>query len=272
MPNMKKVDPFIKWAGGKRWLIRNYSELLPREFNRYYEPFLGSGAVFFHLLPAKATLSDVNIDLIETYKSIRDDWKIVYDLLVEHDEKHSKDYYYEIRNSESSDRFIRSAQFIYLNRTCFNGIYRVSKSGKFNVPIGSRNSVLHNTDNFEIISEVLKNASFYTDDFKRTIGKSKEGDLLFADPPYTVSHNKNGFIQYNEKIFAWEDQVKLASSLKAAKLRGVKIVMTNANHQAVRDLYSTDGFEIIHVSRFSSISADPGKRKKYDEIVIRANI
>ncbi len=268
----KKTSPFIKWAGGKRWFISNYQYLLPKEFNRYIEPFLGGGAVFFYLQPQKAIISDINKELIITYKAIKKNWKIVLQYLQIHKENHCKDYYYEQRKLQYTDEYQIAARLIYLNRTCFNGIYRVNKDGKFNVPIGTNDSVIYDTDDFESVMKVLKSANIFNDDFVKTIGKSREGDFIFADPPYTVRHNTNGFLQYNEKIFSWSDQLRLAQSLNRAKNRGVKIVSTNANHPSVVELYEANNFEIIEVSRYSSISADPKNRKQYGEIIIRANI
>lgn len=272
MDKLKKVTPFVKWAGGKRWLISNYTDVFPKEYNKYIEPFLGGGAVYFYLNPTKAILSDINKELIITYNALKKDYLKVIKYLELHNTRHSKEYYYIIREQEYVDEYRIAARLIYLNRTCFNGIYRVNKSGKFNVPIGSNNEVLYEKDNFEDIMKRLKKAQIFNDDFGKTIGKAREGDLIFADPPYTVRHNSNGFIQYNEKIFSWDDQLRLLKSLSKAKDRGVKIIATNANHQSIVNLYIEQGFKIKEVSRYSSISASSKDRKQYGEIIILANV
>ena len=141
-----KTKPFLKWAGGKRWFVTNHSDLLPQSFNRYIEPFLGSGAVFFHLQPQNALLGDSNKELVDTYRAIKSEWKLVYRYLRAHHTKHSKEYYYQIRKSRPISSASKAARFIYLNRTCWNGLYRVNLSGVFNVPIGTKSTVVFADD------------------------------------------------------------------------------------------------------------------------------
>lgn len=267
-----KVTPFLKWAGGKRWLIKKYPEYFATEFNRYFEPFLGSGVVFFHLQPKFAVLNDTNKDLMESYKAIKNNWKKVYTLLSEHHKNHCKDYYYDIRSTNYHTLEERAAKMIYLNRTCFNGIYRVNKKGEFNVPIGSKTQVLLKTDDFQRTSEILKGIELLNTDFEKVIDCSSEGDFVFVDPPYTVRHNSNGFIKYNEVLFSWEDQERLAKCLNKAKNRGVKILMTNAAHSSIRQLYEPNGFNIEAVSRYSSIAANKKSRSNYQELLVFGNL
>lgn len=270
-PTQDHVLPFLKWPGGKRWFVSNYADLLPSQYNRYIEPFLGGGSVFFYLKPEQSILGDKNIELITTYKSIRNDWISLEKLLGKHQKKHSDAYYYKIREQMPTDRVEQAARFIYLNRTCFNGIYRVNLSGKFNVPKGEREVVIFETDDFEGVSRLLANVDLRVADFEELVNEACKNDLIFADPPYTVRHNQNGFVKYNETLFSWEDQERLAESLARAKKRGVKIVSTNANSPSIRELYEKKGFDLKTVSRFSSISADPKSRKQFDELVILAN-
>lgn len=264
------LTPFLKWAGGKRWFVQKYDAFLPKKYNRYIEPFLGGGSVFFHLQPQEAILGDVNPDLIATYNGIKNDWKGLYQLLHEHQRKHCDEYYYHIRSSQPVNAIERAAKFIYLNRTCFNGIYRVNLKGEFNVPRGSKDSVTLDSDNFEQLAELLKGALVQVADFEELIDLAKEGDLVFADPPYTVRHNLNGFIKYNEKLFSWEDQIRLANALTRARSRGVQIVSTNANHESLRELYSDRSFQFETVSRYSSISAKSTSRNQFEELVVKA--
>jgi DNA adenine methylase len=267
---MLMIDPFLKWAGGKRWFVASFSKIFPKEYNRYVEPFLGSGAVFFSLNPKKAILADTNGELIDTYKALKADWQSVYELLKVHQKHHAKDYYYKIRSSKPELRSARAARFIYLNRTCWNGLYRVNLKGQFNVPIGTKNKVIMETDNFQKIAQRLKNAQLCKSDFGHIIDATIRNDFLFVDPPYTINHSDNGFIKYNEKLFSWNDQIRLCKCLLKAKQRGVHIVLTNAPHESIYDLYS-GSFKCSSVRRSSVIAADPSNRKKCEELIITSN-
>lgn len=268
LKNKSTVAPFLKWAGGKRWFIRNYTELLPTTYNRYIEPFLGGGSVFFHLRPKNALLGDVNSDVIAAYEGLKTNWQFLKRSLQYHQRVHSDNHYYKVRDTVPRDLLQQASRMIYLNRTCFNGIYRVNLNGKFNVPRGSKNKVLFEDDDFEGTSRLLKNANIRLADFEVLINEANKGDLIFADPPYTVRHNMNGFIKYNEKLFSWNDQERLAKALIRAKLRGALIVSTNANHVSIRELYEDEGFHIQPVSRYSSISASAESRKQFEELIL----
>lgn len=258
----------MKWAGGKRWFVQTHPEFLPGVFNTYIEPFLGGGSVYFHLGPRRAILGDANPDLICAYHGVQAFPREVEEQLRRHHAKHNSEYYYQVRDSEPDNLPERAARVIYLNRTCFNGIYRVNRLGKFNVPVGSRSQVVFETDDFSATSRLLRSARIYLSDFERTIERAKEGDLIFADPPYTVRHNNNGFVKYNENLFSWTDQIRLAEALRRARDHGVMVVSTNAAHDTVRELYEPHGFETRVVSRFSAIAADATKRKTFDELVV----
>ncbi|MDP7320861.1 MAG: Dam family site-specific DNA-(adenine-N6)-methyltransferase [Bacteriovoracaceae bacterium] len=261
--------PFLKWAGGKRWLSSRDDTLLAiPEYNRYIEPFLGSGAMFFKESPRKAILNDLNQDLIVTYKALKEDWRKVYQVLKRYHKLHNKDFYYEIRASKPRTKFSIAAKFIYLNRTCFNGIYRVNLKGEFNVPIGTKTNVVLPTDDFNEISKLLNKAILKSGDFEPVINMAKEGDFLFVDPPYTVKHAYNGFVKYNEKLFSWEDQVRLKEALVRASDRGAFIMMTNAFHESIRKLYWGTGFSKAIVDRNSVVAASPEDRGVYSEYLI----
>lgn len=264
------VLPFLKWAGGKRWLTFSYPELLQQPFNRYIEPFLGSGAVFFHLAPQSALLADRNADLIETYQAIKDDWRRVIKELQKHNRNHSRRYYYTVRCLKPRNPYTRAARFIYLNRTCWNGLYRVNLRGEFNVPVGTKSSALLDTDDFEAIANLLSNVELRASDFEYIIDLARTGDLIFVDPPYTVKHNLNGFIKYNETLFSWDDQIRLKNALMRAKARGAKILVTNAYHASVKRLYKDLG-EMIVLKRPSVIAAHPEHRKFCEELIIRVS-
>lgn len=265
------IKPFLKWAGGKRWFVHSYAHLLPHKFNRYIEPFLGSGAIFFAVQPSISILGDSNPDLIETYQAIKDNWKLVVRYLKQHQSKHSLQHYYMVRSSHLRSPYSRAARFIYLNRTCWNGLYRVNRSGQFNVPIGTRSTVIFEDDCFDDIAEALQFAQLYPRDFEDLIDMAEEGDLLFIDPPYTVRHNNNAFIKYNEKLFSWEDQKRLFQALKRAKKRRVQVVGTNAYHSSIIEMYKST-FSTKMVTRSSCMAAIPSARKKFEELVFYAEV
>ncbi|WP_205325002.1 Dam family site-specific DNA-(adenine-N6)-methyltransferase [Glycomyces sp. YM15] len=260
--------PFLRWAGGKRWFVQHYAHLIPNGFDRYVEPFLGSGAVYFHLGPQRAILTDANCDLITAFRGIRARPVAVMRHLTEHQRRHSAAYYRQIRASNPPLLSERAARIIYLNRTCFNGVYRVNLHGRFNVPMGDRSTIVYDTDDFRSLARTLGDAELGVADFETTIDRTGYGDLVYADPPYTVRHNNNGFIKYNETLFSWDDQERLAKCLTRAAERGVKVLATNAAHDSVRELYADHGFTLTEVSRFSPIAASARDRKQYTEIVI----
>jgi len=152
MGDVVQLVPFLKWPGGKRWLVSRYGYFFPRHFRRYIEPFLGGGSVYFYLQPNNSLLGDINQELINAYCAVRDNWKKIEKLLHFHQANHCNDYYYFMRESQPSDPIEKAARFIYLNRTCFNGVYRVNQDGKFNVPKGTKDSVVLGTDNFKEIA------------------------------------------------------------------------------------------------------------------------
>jgi DNA adenine methylase len=268
----KKVDgpviPFLKWAGGKRWFTERHLDLLPENYERYIEPFLGSGAVFFSEKPTSAVLSDLNPDLIATYRAVRDNPTEIQALLQLHHNSHDKIYYYKVRGEKPKDELALAAWFLYLNRTCFNGLYRVNLKNEFNVPIGTKTQVVLPTDNFDLISKRLSNVELACVDFEETIDQAGSGDFVFVDPPYTVKHNLNGFIKYNQKIFSWEDQVRLRDAIVRAVNRGAKVMITNANHQSVRELYQDIG-EQKALARSSVLAASANFRANVDELMVR---
>lgn len=266
--NTQKINPFLKWAGGKRWLVQDHPYLIPLNFKRYIEPFLGSAALFFHLQPEQAVLSDTNQELIDAYKAIRDYPVEVNRQLKIHHRLHSEDYYYKVRSSTPRTPHTKAACFIYLNRTCWNGLYRVNLDGQFNVPVGTKTNVILETDDFEAVAKILKKVEFHCDDFEKIIDAAEEGDFVFADPPYTVKHNINGFVKYNERLFAWGDQVRLRDALFRAKERGVKILATNAAHDSLRELYK-GYFDFEEKSRRSTIASKAWRRGTYDELIVR---
>lgn len=267
--NKEPLSSFLKWPGGKRWLLKKLPEIFSIQFNNYYEPFLGSGAVFFHLCPKESVLSDVNEELINLFVQMRDHPQELAKQLEAHQKKHSKTYYYEIRDKNYVSSMERAGRFLYLNRTCFNGMYRENKNGKFNVPIGTKDNCIYDIDKFDHYSNALKNAELMTCDFRSTIKKAGSGDLLFVDPPYTIGQaQQNSFIKYNSKLFSWNDQEDLCSEIVAARNRGVIIISTNAYCDELLEMYKKEGFYVQPIEKKSTISGVIDKRRKTTELLI----
>lgn len=261
------VQPFLKWAGGKRWLVGSHSYLFPPTFERYLEPFLGSAAVFFHLKPKKAVLGDANRSLINCYQAIKEDWKLVQSSLNDFARAHSDEFYYKIRSKRFRSGHREAARFIYLNRTCFNGIYRENLQGVFNVPRGSKQRVILPDDDFAEVANRLTDVRFVAGDFEVLLSSSGKGDFIFIDPPYTVRHNFNGFVKYNQHIFSWNDQVRLREAVVKAAERGASCLVTNADHKSIHELYSGVG-ETFRLRRNSIIGASAHTRGACTEAAV----
>ena len=263
--------PFLKWPGGKRWLAPKIKQRIGKIDGTYYEPFLGSAAVFFAMAPENAVLADVNEDLIELYEAMRDSPALLHERLSVHHAKHDTDYYYETRAACPSDAIDRAARMLYLNRTCFNGIWRVNRQGEFNVPVGTKTNVVFDDESFSEIAEALEGTALLVQDFEQTIEMAGKGDVVYADPPYTVAHNENGFLKYNDKIFSWSDQIRLRNALRAALQRGARVLVSNANHNSIQKLYRLFGSRDV-VLRHSVIAGAREKRAPTSELLISAGL
>src|SRR5579859_6602129 len=240
----KRIQPLLKWPGGKRGLCESILSLFPREYGRYWEPFLGGGAIFFALNPPTASLSDKNEDLIETYSVVRDEPNKLIQKLRRM--KNSEGDYYRIRANRPADSVAKAARFIYLCTLAFNGIHRYNLRGEFNVPYGFKTH-LSVCDSQRILacSAKLNRKTLRHGDFESILEGAGEGDLVYLDPPYTVAHNNNGFVKYNASIFSWQDQKRLAKAAKGARERGCYVIVSNADHSCVRELYRGFRCEII---------------------------
>jgi len=261
------ADPFLKWPGGKRWLARQIDSLLPSAYERYLEPFLGGGAVFFHLSPRRAILSDSNKELINVYRCLRDHVEEIDERLASLQRRHCEAVYYRTRAMAPIDPVGRALRFIYLNRTCFNGIYRVNLKGEFNVPMGTKDLIEYPKDYLNGVAATLRRASIRKLDFEKAIDMATAGDFVYLDPPYTVMHNNNNFVKYNARLFSWEDQIRLAAAIKRAAGRGAAIMLSNADHQHVRELYKGFGYH-RSVNRASILAAEPQHRRITTELIV----
>lgn len=263
--------PFLRWAGGKTWLTKILKEYLPTQINNYHEPFLGGGAIFIFLksnglINGNSYLSDSNEELINSYEQLKQfPNKLICSLK---NLKNTQDDYYEIRSNKPLLAIPKAARFIYLNKTSFNGLYRVNLKGEYNVPYGHKKSNnLYNYDNIEAVSKLLdESVSFLNTDFYACIDNVSKGDLVFLDPPYTVAHDNNGFVQYNQKIFRWKDQERLLELIKEINNREAYYILTNAAHFSIKDLFSSEANR-YKVSRSSTIGGKGATRAKVSEYI-----
>lgn len=269
--NSNKIKPFLKWAGGKRWLVPILRKVAPANIDNYFEPFVGSGAIFFSLSHKRAHLSDTNAELIETYHAVKNQPKLVYRYLLKHQRSHCKQYYYETRAKRARSSASQAARVIYLNRTCFNGLYRVNRDGIFNVPKGSKDTVIFPDDDFNEYSSWLTMTELSVSNFEESIDKAinlgPKGSFVYIDPPYVVNHNRNGFLKYNENLFTWEDQLRLYQKCLELYEAGVPFVMSNADHSSIRELYGR-AFQIYKLDRKSVLSGNKAFRKPVSEILV----
>jgi DNA adenine methylase len=267
----RRVDPFLKWAGGKRRLRESILPHLPLPASdrRYFEPFLGGGAVFFSLLPKQAILSDLNPELIEAFIAVRDDVESVIARLAGLRNEHTE--FYRMRAKQPRTRVGRAARFIYLNKTCFNGLFRVNLLGEFNVPFGRHGPRLNVCDENQLRSAslALADTELATSDFGPILRRARAGDVVYLDPPYTVAHSNNGFIEYNARVFSWKDQYRLARIAERLLDRDVYVAISNASHPSIRKLYTANRrFRVVNIHRASTMAGASSRRIRTSEYLL----
>jgi DNA adenine methylase len=263
--------PFLRWAGGKSRIVKHLQNYLPREkFRDYWEPFLGSAALFFALGPETAHLSDSNSDLIACYKQVRDKPDLVYRYLREHLSKTSEEYYYEVRRAYNTSRpsAAQAARFIYLNRTSFNGIYRVNQKGEYNVPYGHKEPPpAPSKGDLRIASELLKNASLSAKSYDVALADNapKAGDLVYLDPPYPPISKTSRFTHYTTSRFSLQDHKAIAVIANQLRSHGCFVMISNTDIPPIRELYPGWNMHRLPVVRW--IAAN-GSRRKVADLVI----
>ena len=271
-----KIKPFVKWAGGKRQILDKLKMYAPIEFNTYYEPFIGGGALLFELEPKKAVVNDSNKELMNVYDVLCDDFKFekMCKTLNDYEAKHSEQFYYEIRNIDREkiefsnlEDYVRAARTIYLNKACFNGLYRVNSKNEFNVPFGKKDKVnTYDGANLIMVSNYLKTNDIKIEcmDFEESVKTAKKGDFVYFDPPY--DSDTSTFNSYTEEGFGKESQVRLSRVFKELDERGVYVMLSNHNTSLVQELYEGYNFHVIEAKR--NINSKGNKRGKVEELII----
>ena len=267
------VGPIVKWAGGKTRLLDQLVARAPDRYRRYFEPFLGGAALFFRLAPRLPVLSDSNTDLINVYRCVANHVEAVIVRLEAHRAAHSDEYYYQMRERWNQPGGLsadvnRAAAFIYLNKTCYNGLWRVNSRGKFNVPVGRYESPsILDAGGLRAASMLLCRAELRTASFDQAVAEVSAGDFVYFDPPYHPLSDTARFTSYTAESFGPEDQRQLAEVARRLMLRGATVLVSNSDTQFVRDLYR--GFDIDVVNCPRAINSKAGKRGPQRELLIR---
>lgn len=261
--------PFLKWVGGKRQLLGAIESALPPVFRNYYEPFLGGGAVFFRFGLPNAFLGDVNEELIQTYSAVRDQPEELIELLKLHADQHNEPYYYKVRALDPATLgpLQSAARLIYLNRTCYNGLYRVNRKGQFNVPIGSyRSPVICDADNLRAVSAQLAEVTLHAGHYADLVRDAGRGDFVYFDPPYQPLSTSASFVSYSARGFGQKEQIELAEVFSALANRGVLCMLSNSSTPFIRDLYRQHNLRIVQAGR--AVNSAGSRRGKIDEVLV----
>jgi len=263
--------PFVKWVGGKTQLLPELTKRVPESFGRYYEPFIGGGALFFRLQPQRACLTDINPDLVNLYMVIRDQVEALIEDLSQH--VYEKDYFYRVRGVDRTPEYStwtnvqRASRFIYLNKTCYNGLYRVNLKGQFNAPFGRYTSpMILDADNLRACHKTLQKAVIEVADFHDVGSRIRANDFVYFDPPYAPLSATAKFTSYTKKRFDAEMQYELRDLCRALDKRSVRFMLSNSSAPLILDLYSEFNVEFVYATR--SINSNTGKRGKIPEVVV----
>lgn len=266
------ASPILKWAGGKRSLLRQYDRHFPARFKAYHEPFVGGAAVFFHLRPrlqGACHLGDVNPELINLYTVLRDQVEPLIERLGEHSRQHDPEYFYQVRSQHPGEleSLARAARMVYLNKTCFNGLYRVNSKGYFNVPLGRyANPTILDPERLRAASRALHGVELRLEPFETVLDRAEEGDLVYFDPPYQPLTRTANFTSYTADSFSEEDQARLAGVFRRLSERGVQVLLSNSDTELVRDLYQ--GFRLHKIQAPRFINSKAAGRKAIGELLV----
>ena len=262
---MSKIFPILKWAGGKRQLIPELINFIPNRYNNYIEPFVGGGALYFHLARKNSIINDSNSEIINLYKEISKNPEMIIKGLKNY--KNDEDFYYNIRKSIPNSKLSKAIRTIYLNRTCFNGLYRVNKKGEFNVPYGKYKNVnFVDENNLILASKLLKKTKILNKDYKFILRNyCRRSDLVFLDPPYIPISKYSDFKRYTKEQFHLDDQVELSKYYKKLDKKGCYLILTNSNHEIIKKLYNDFKIKIIKTKR--NINSKGSKRTGEDIVI-----
>lgn len=276
MTTNKLVRPFLKWAGGKRQLLPEIKNYVPKKYNTYYEPFLGGGAILFNLQPKNATINDSNTELINCYEVIRDSLEELIEDLKKHENNES--YYYEMREldrtttyKDNYDKIKRASRILYLNKTCYNGLFRVNSQGQFNVPFGRyKNPNILDEAVLRAVNKYLNNnkVKVFNTDFEKAVLDAKKGDFVYLDPPYDPVSNTASFTGYDVNGFDKEEQRRLKSVFDDLTSRGCQALLSNADTDFIIKLYGSR-YKIEKISATRAINSNALKRGKITEVLVR---
>jgi DNA adenine methylase len=272
---VENPHPFLKWAGGKRQLLSQIDLYIPKSFNKYIEPFVGGGALFFYLLPKNAILNDINQDLINAYRVIKENVSELITSLKKH--KNEEEYFYKIRSVDRNlDEFKtwsdveKASRIIYLNRCCYNGLYRVNSKGYFNAPFGKyKNPKICNEENLKLVHKVLKDVKLMNTSFELCLNYAKKDDFIYFDPPYVPISESANFTSYTKSSFKKEDQIKLFNVFKELDQKGCKLLLSNSYNEFILKLYKNYQINIVYAKR--AINSNPDKRGEIKELLIINN-
>ena len=271
MSEKVKSKPFLKWAGGKTQLLPELTKRLPTSFNRYFEPFLGSGALFFELKPEKAVLSDVNEELVNCYHVVKEHVNELIEDLSKH--VYQKEYFYQLRDIDREPvydnwgKIQRASRFLYLNKTCFNGLFRVNSKGHFNVPFGAyKNPKICDKSILLSCSEVLKNKLIVQSSFNKVLDLAEKGDFVYFDPPYMPVSKTASFTSYTKYGFAEKEQIELKKVCCELDRKGVNFLLSNSSNEFILGLYEDFHVSVVKASR--AINSKASKRGKIREIIV----
>lgn len=265
------AKPFVKWVGGKKQLLPDLVERVPADFGRYYEPFVGGGALFFHLQPQRACLTDVNSDLVNLYTVIRDKVdELVEDL---HQHVYEKTYFYQMRGMDRTPEYEiwtdvqKASRFIYLNKTCYNGLYRVNSKGQFNAPFGRyTNPTILDSDNLYACHIALKKAVIEETSFYSVRRRIRSNDFVYFDPPYAPLTATASFTGYTKGGFDEDMQYKLRDLCRVLDKRSVRFMLSNSSAPLILDLYAEFNIDFVYATR--TVNSKAGKRGKIPEVIV----
>ena len=271
--------PFVKWAGGKRQLLAELEKSFPKQFGTYFEPFLGGGALLFDLLAKKPNLkcsvSDLNSDLVLAYVTIRDKLGRLIESLENHSKNYHNDstgYYYEVRKQEPKSQIEKVSRLLFLNKTCFNGLYRVNSKGKFNVPLGRyTNPNIVNRENLTTVSKFLQSDKIKIScrDFESILNDAKKGDFVYFDPPYQPVSDTANFTSYTHRDFTEDDLQRLADLANQLNSKGSHVLLSNSNTKIVKKIFSSKKWKVKEIAVNRAINSNSQKRTGHKEVLIK---